>query len=424
MDVLSLLNPLSWPSGPVTEQPAYHAGNALGWLYQTNKQASTNHALTGRLYVSKSGWLLLSVPNALVRGLYDALMAPGAELPRAGTLNVPNVASDTLNAHISVMTADEVKQIGADKINERGHTASYSLGQLKEITPRNIDGVSKVWALQITSPMLAAIRKSYGLSPFLNDHPFHITVAVRRKKVLQDNNVSKAAAENKSDNIDCNQLIAGVQHEHKHAADDQNAEEVAEDHLHSAAQPDKNLEQVTPRIIDDLRRAKEHSDNKRYLQKTDILRRLMNNAPEDWVIDDSSTYHKGITHTPTKFKFHIHPSAIPSSVKAATEKSGSVYLNALRNSFGAHQPVVYNSRQSFLENIQNHLYQVKQRGDFVRTARRNYENYQAAHNSRYKYQQALKALKNQRTNDDVLDDVLEDYGQPLIDSLNIFKGKK
>jgi hypothetical protein len=157
MDSLSALDPLAWDPEFLKDHPAYAAGQALGCLYQGNKQAATSYPLSGRLYLAKSGWLLLSAPNALVRGVYDAMVAPGAELPRAGVLNVPNVDGELLNAHVSVMTADEVASIGADKINERGHSFAYSLGQLKELDVRNIDGISKLWVLVVTSPALSAL---------------------------------------------------------------------------------------------------------------------------------------------------------------------------------------------------------------------------------------------------------------------------
>lgn len=195
MDGFSILDERLWRPELYTETPEYKAGNAFGWLYRGNKQAATNYPLVGRLYVAKSGWLLLSVPNALVRGVFDAMAVPGAELPLAGVMNVPNVDADVLNAHISVMTADEVNKVGVDNINERGHMFSYRLGSMKEINVKNVDGVSKVWIIQVSSPELAALRKTYGLSPLpRGDHPFHITVAARRKKVLQENGVRKAAA--------------------------------------------------------------------------------------------------------------------------------------------------------------------------------------------------------------------------------------
>jgi predicted double-glycine peptidase len=144
------------------------------------------HCLSGRLYLSKSGWLLLDVPTAIVRGTFDALHEVGAELPKH--------SNGTLEAHVSVMTADEVKRIGADKIDERGHSYKYTLGPLKEVEPKGWDEMSKCWFIEISSPELRNLRKSYGLSPLpYGDHEFHATVAVRRKKVLRHNDIKKAA---------------------------------------------------------------------------------------------------------------------------------------------------------------------------------------------------------------------------------------
>ena len=191
MDSLSALDPLAWDPEFLKDHPAYAAGQALGCLYQGNKQAATSYPLSGRLYLSKSGWLLLAVPNALVRGVYDAMPAPGAELPTTGAMGVGE-KSELLNAHITVMTGDEVTQVGADKINERGHMFGYTLGALKEIEPRSGSNLSKIWAIQVSAPLLSALRKSYGLSALPNDdEPFHITVAVRKRGVLLDNGKAK-----------------------------------------------------------------------------------------------------------------------------------------------------------------------------------------------------------------------------------------
>jgi predicted double-glycine peptidase/8-oxo-dGTP pyrophosphatase MutT (NUDIX family) len=146
------------------------------------------HSLSGRLYLSKSGWILLDVPNSLVRGAFDALHEAGAELP-------PRKSGGNLNAHISVIRPEEVAKLGGpDKINERGHQFHYTLGPLKEVEPKGWDEMSKVWFIEVKSPELRKLRTSYGLTPLPNgDHEFHISVAVRRKKVLQHNDVKKAA---------------------------------------------------------------------------------------------------------------------------------------------------------------------------------------------------------------------------------------
>lgn len=673
MDGFSILDG-SWLE-PLANQREYNIGNAIGWLSRDEKQAATNHSLAGRLYVAKSGWLLLSVPNALVRGVYDALATPGAELPRAGLLNVPNVPGDVLNAHISVMNAVEVKKIGAENINERGHMVGYSLGALKEITPRNIDGVSKVWALQVSSPMLSAIRKSYGLSPLLNGHSFHITVAVRRKSVLQENSVSKAAAhecncsgcctcppdcackqrchtkqaaaspqprvrvvmpyknqylmetlnnskwpENigkrrfigggiekgetpeqaaaremfeelgvkikptafrplgndpregwqhehylellkhklkpgnfnatvgsdavvtlshglpegddymgpdikkllvpvlkaamaaekqhsnalsrsgqkdllpggKADNLpdrefSSSELAEGAEHEHEHTDNDQVAKEIAKDHLQEDSQyyekveaiegkeaassvmpmppkpkeappaetappempppvvndvsfgvvpppalppsgqqlPDPTKQQEDEqkqaedikRVLKDLRAAKAHSDNKRYDQKTQILRRLMEQSPHDWKIDDPKPYHKGITHKNTNFRFHVEPTAIPESVKVAYRQPRSAYMTSLYNSYGLHRPLRYNYDKTVAENIQEQLMEVKRRGDFMRAAKQNHQRYMAALDPKYRYELAMKAMNNEMEEEPMVDRVIGQYGDSFINTV-------
>lgn len=147
--------------------------------------ATTVHDMQGRLILSKSGWLLLEVPNALVLGAFQSIREPGAVLP---------LKDGRLNAHISVMRKEEVDKIGPDKINERGKHFRYTLGPMKTVNPTSWDGVSKVWYLTALSPELRKLRVSYGLSPQPNeDWDFHVTVAVRKTGVLQNNGVSKAA---------------------------------------------------------------------------------------------------------------------------------------------------------------------------------------------------------------------------------------
>lgn len=137
-------------------------------------------ALAGQLYLSQSGWLLLRVPNAFGRGVYEQLSVMGAELP------------ENYNAHISVMTPEEVQKIGRDAIVERGRTYRYQLGPLCTVAPAGqSDTFSRVWFVRVASPELSRLRQTYGLSPLPNDQPFHITIAYRRHRVLGHNHVAK-----------------------------------------------------------------------------------------------------------------------------------------------------------------------------------------------------------------------------------------
>ncbi len=465
MHSLTTLDPLVCTASFFT-QPAYQIGNAVGWLGVSGGKVASQAALSGRLYVSKSGWLLLSVPNAFVRGVFDALTAPGTELPTAGVMNVPNVPAELLNAHVSVMTADEVASVGADKINERGHVFGYTLGSLQELSPKNIDGVSKVWAIQVSSPALSALRKSYGLSPLPKEQPFHITVAVRRKGVLHDNGVSKgyetsaesdegqrfsnptsrgelkAAAEfsrsgkkdllhggsadnipdlhgGSADNIPDREflpaaLAEGVKHEHEHTNDDQVAKEIAKDHLSEEPAYYEKIKEIEkaaqPQIIKDLLAAKAHSDNRRYAHKAQILKRLMEQAPQDWVIDDTAPKFPGITHTPTKFQFHTDRTTIPAGVKAA----GSVYLDQLKNTFVSRQPLAYDHNKPVFENIRNHVARLKQQGDWIMRSRRNEQTYRAAIDPQYRHQLALQAFHGTMPQPSYMDQIIERYGTGIL----------
>ncbi len=169
------------------EKPAYDVGFSHVCLVKSAGEAVITHALAGKLFVSKSGWLLLSVPSALVRGAFDSLDEIGVELP---------THNGQFQSHITVMNKSELDDIGGlNKITERGHSFHYNLGPIKTVTPKSWDGISKVWFIECNSPELKELRRSYGLSALPNeDHPYHISFAVKKKNVTRTNTVSKAAS--------------------------------------------------------------------------------------------------------------------------------------------------------------------------------------------------------------------------------------
>lgn len=158
-------------------------------FYKSSAAPEKTYALAGRLYLSRSGWILLTVPNAIVRGVFDAMDEPGLEMPPSGP-------DGSLNAHISVIRPEELEQVGGgDKVSERGHMFRYNLGPVKTVNPGGWPEMAKVWFIEVNSPELQNLRKSYGLSALPNDnkYKFHITIAVRRKRVLQNNDRKKVA---------------------------------------------------------------------------------------------------------------------------------------------------------------------------------------------------------------------------------------
>lgn len=446
MDGLTALHAFS----PVFNAKLYEQGNAFGWLAKGGKTASAEYQLSGRLYAAKSGWLLLSVPNALVRGVFDAITAPGVELPLAGAMNVPNVDKDLLNAHISVMTAAEVEKIGANNITERGHAFYYTLGSVKELPARNIDGVSRLWVIEVTSPGLSALRKSYGLSALPKDQPFHITVAIRRTKVLGNNGVSKGyenapetssfqhpisrgelkaaadllpggAADNMADTeFPKKELAEGANHEREHTNNDQIASEIAKDHLQEDPAYYKKVKEIEkaaapkiPSIILKLREAKAHSDNKRYDRKNAILQMLMSEHPADWYVDDPLPKHMGVTHAPTNFRFHADPSIIPVGVKVRAKA-------AKTNPYAAQlavTPVRINRNDGLWKNFINHLRKVKQRGDAQLWADQNSQGLLAELNPAYKQQLYTALARGQYPQHSTTTQVIQRHGDNLLSYL-------
>jgi hypothetical protein len=169
----------------------YQLGQAFAMLEKrgADKPEST-YALKGRLYKGDGDWILMAVPNAFIRGAFDALDEPGIELPYH--------TDGRLSAHISVMRPEDLEKIegGADAITERGKFFSYQLGPLKTVNPAGWGGVSRVWFIECKSPELQNLRKSYGMTPLPNNNKFkfHITVAVRKPNVMGRNATSKAAS--------------------------------------------------------------------------------------------------------------------------------------------------------------------------------------------------------------------------------------
>lgn len=146
--------------------------------------------LSGVLQATKTGHLLIGVPAALVRGVFDAMDEPGISMPNA-------VDGEFLRAGIVVMTPEELAKLGGpDVITERGKQFPYQLGSLKQTTARNWPGVSTCWHLEVKSPELVKLRKTYGLPAQLGgDSKFSIVVACRKSGVLGANATSKSVTD-------------------------------------------------------------------------------------------------------------------------------------------------------------------------------------------------------------------------------------
>lgn len=175
--------------GSLVDEAMIETGRSL---VKNAGDTSPAYNLAGMLF-HKSGdhgdWIMLSVPNALVRGVFQAMEGPGLELPPSGP-------DEQLQAHISVMRPEELARIGGPgKVTERGKRFRYRIGGLVSVKPHGWPEMAECWMLRVHSPELQALRRSYGLSslPKNGEFDFHVTVAVRRKSVLGRNDASKVS---------------------------------------------------------------------------------------------------------------------------------------------------------------------------------------------------------------------------------------
>lgn len=145
---------------------------ALGF-YQLGllKQAADLH-FSGKLQVDSLGDLVLDVPSALLRGCLMAVKEPGVELH----------LGSNWKSRIVVMSKTELDVIGGAKIvTERGKDFDYQIGQSSSST----SGEGKLWYLEITSPDLAKLRQSYGLTG-TPEGGFRAIFGIRKPKLFQD----------------------------------------------------------------------------------------------------------------------------------------------------------------------------------------------------------------------------------------------
>ena len=396
MDSLSALDPLAWDPEFLKTHPAYAAGQALGCLYQGNKQAATSYPLSGRLYLSKTGWLLLSVPNALVRGVYDAMPAPGAELPTSAVMGVGE-KSELLNAHITVMTGDEVTQVGADKINERGHMFGYTLGALKEIEPRSGSSLSKIWAIQVSAPLLSALRKSYGLSALPNDgEPFHITVAVRKRGILLDNGKAKGY-ETPTDVNDGESFEHPISRGELKAAASELSRTGTNDLLQGGKADNVPDREFSPTSLSEGQEdEREHTDNDQIAKE----------IAKDHLQGDPQYYKK------------------EKLIEQLPAKIASVYMQQLKNLASFREPIVYDESKPVYQNVVDHVFKAKQRGDFILRSQQNAHNYKAMLDPRYRYQVAMQAVDGTLPQMDPLDKTVQMYGNDIFDTIGNLGKKK
>ena len=122
----------------------------------------------GILQQGLDGYVYVKVANEYVHRLFPLIKEPGFVKPGSITRNTK------IGAHISVFYKKEAQKAG--QIKELGKVYSFKPVSIRRIRT----GKKEYIILDISAPELESLRESYGLSPLLQGHDFHITLAEKK----------------------------------------------------------------------------------------------------------------------------------------------------------------------------------------------------------------------------------------------------
>lgn len=130
--------------------------------------AERNLPHDGKLVQQPNGYVYLKVDDRYIHELFVQLNAMGFEKPSYFR------RADAPGAHISVFYENEKV-----KPQEVGKKFNF---KIKNILMVDINKRLSYIVLRVDSPELENLRTKYGLSPKLNNHEFHITIAKKIEK--------------------------------------------------------------------------------------------------------------------------------------------------------------------------------------------------------------------------------------------------
>lgn len=99
---------------------------------------------------------------------------------------------------------------------------------------------------------------------------------------------------------------------------DDRADRRVEDLLRRAVRAKQRREkrgQVDDTPLARLIAAKGRSDQGDYAKKTEMIRQLMAERPDEFIVDSDEGHVLGLTHTPTNFRFHLERAAVPAGIQ-------------------------------------------------------------------------------------------------------------
>lgn len=128
----------------------------------------------GILKQKDNGYLYLEVSKDFIAESLPLIDAPGKIVPPRHFTSKKGIG-----AHISVMYENEQILNEIWEIKELGQEYTFTVMELRTVKLNKDNKVKKLWLLAVAAPELEKLRESYGLSPKLKNHDFHITIGTQ-----------------------------------------------------------------------------------------------------------------------------------------------------------------------------------------------------------------------------------------------------
>lgn len=128
----------------------------------------------GILKQIENGYLYVDVSNDYIAASLPLIEAPGKLVPPSHYTSKKGIG-----AHISVMYENELIDHEIWEIHELGQEYTFTIMELRTVKLNKDGQMKKLWLLAVAAPELEALRESYGLTPKLKGHDFHITLCTQ-----------------------------------------------------------------------------------------------------------------------------------------------------------------------------------------------------------------------------------------------------
>lgn len=128
----------------------------------------------GILKQKDNGYLYIEVSKDFIAETLPLIDAKGKIVPPRHYTSKKGIG-----AHISVMYENEQILNEIWEIRELGQEFTFNVMELRTVKINRDNKMKKLWLIAVAAPELEKLRESYGLSPRLKNHDFHITIGAQ-----------------------------------------------------------------------------------------------------------------------------------------------------------------------------------------------------------------------------------------------------